>query len=94
MSNESNDFVPNTQNSIEDLDNIGMIIEDLESTPSNSNIQNFRKKKRSNVWIFLTEKLNNPRKCTYNICGKDFTCDGLGETRHLGKHVTHCLEKL
>ena len=47
MTNESNDFVSNTQNPIEDLDNIGMTIEDLESTPSNSNfnIQNSRKKK-------------------------------------------------
>ena len=35
MANELNDFVANTQNPVEDL----------ESTLSNSNIQNFRKRK-------------------------------------------------
>ena len=38
MANESNDFVPHTQNPIEDLDNIGMVIENLKFTPTSSNI--------------------------------------------------------
>ena len=93
MANESFDFVPNTQKTVDDLNNIRMEVKDLKSTPCSFNIPNSKKKKKSYVWTYLTKKLNDLRKCTCNIFSKGFTCGGLVVTRHLGRHVRTCLKK-